>query len=292
MNDYVIMTDSCCDLPNEIAERYGLVSVPLSITVDDKVYEANIDEKVITFDRFYELLAASSSASTAAINAAQFIERMEPLLIAGRDILYLAFSSGLSATFSSSVMAVEELRKKYPDRKLCVVDTLCASMGEGLLVYYAALEKAKGATIEEVRDFAEKTKREICHWFFVDELSYLKRGGRISSSVALVGSLLNIKPILKVDREGKLAAYSKARGIKNALKTMLEYMGETIRNAADQTIMISHAHARERANELADGIRQRFPEIKEIIFNHIGPTIGCHTGQGCIALFFRGIMPT
>ncbi|MDR0819432.1 MAG: DegV family protein [Oscillospiraceae bacterium] len=292
MNEYVIMSDSCCDLPYELAQRISLITVPLGATIDGDTYEANLDGKALTLERFYELLAVSSSASTSAVSSGLFAEYMERELSAGKDILYLAFSSGLSATYDNAGIAAGELRAKYPERKIYIVDTMCASMGEGLLVYLAAQEKEKGASIEELRDFAEGIKHNICHWFFVDELGYLKRGGRISKSTAFVGSLLNIKPILLVDESGHLAPHSKARGVKNVIKSMVEHMGETIRDAAGQTVMISHADAFDRAKDLAETIKQKFPNIKDIIINHIGPTIGCHTGPGCIALFFKGVMPT
>ncbi|MDR2360845.1 MAG: DegV family protein [Oscillospiraceae bacterium] len=291
MNEFVIMTDACCDLPNELAARYNIISIPMNVTIDQRSYECNINEEYLTFAKFYDLLDSSESAMSSAVSMQTFTEHMERELKAGRDILYISFSSGLSATYQNAEMAAQELRAHYSERKIYVVDSLCASGGEGLLVYLVAAEKANGADIETLRDFAERTKRMICHWFTVDTLSYLKRGGRISKSVALVGSLLSIKPILLVDREGRLAMHSKVRGVKHLLQTIVDRMSDTIRDAKGQVIVISHANAVERARELALLIKERFPEIKEVIISHIGPTIGCHAGPGALALFFKGKMP-
>ncbi|MDR3149349.1 MAG: DegV family EDD domain-containing protein, partial [Oscillospiraceae bacterium] len=159
MNEFVIMTDACCDLPNDLAVRYNIIPIPMNVTIDNKSYECNIDEKHMTFDRFYTLLEASESAMSSAVAMQSFAEYMEIELNAGRDILYIAFSSGLSATYQNAEMAAQELRTRYPERKIFVVDSMCASGGEGLLVYLVAEEKAKGADMETLRDFAERTKR-------------------------------------------------------------------------------------------------------------------------------------
>jgi len=291
MNNYVIMTDACCDLEYAIAKQYNIISLPMAVTIDGKDYECNIDESGITYDEFYERLIKSESAMTSAVNTSVAAEKMESLLKEGTDILYIAFSAALSATYNNVRLAAEELQAKYPERTIKVVESRCASLGEGLLVYYAALEKERGLTINELYDYVERVKFDICHWFTVDDLSYLKRGGRISKTTALVGSLLSIKPILMVDEGGHLIPHSKARGVKHAIKALADRMGDTIRDVAGQTIFISHANAIEKAKDLAHQIKERFPTIKEIKINSIGPTIGCHAGPGTVALFFKGKMP-
>jgi DegV family protein with EDD domain len=291
MSKYVIMTDACCDLSDDTAQKYGIISFPMSVTIDGADYVCNINGSGLTSDKFYELLVASESAMTSAVNTSTITEYMECELQGGNDILYIAFSSALSATHSNGNFAAKELQGKYPERKIKVIDSRCASLGEGLLVYLAALEKERGLSLEELYSYIERIKYDICHWFTVDDLAYLKRGGRISKTTALLGSLLNIKPILMVDNGGHLIPHSKVRGVKNAIKALADRMAETIRDAAGQTVFISHANAIEKARELAAMITERFPGIKEIKINSIGPTIGCHAGPGTVALFFKGKMP-
>ena len=214
--------------------------------------------------------------------------RVEELLQAGRDVLVLAFSSGLSATFQSSKLAVEELSEKYPERKLYTVDTLCASLGQGLLVWYAAQERKKGRTIEEVRDWAEANKLSLCHQFTVDDLHFLKRGGRISATTAVVGSMLQIKPVLHVDNEGHLVNISKARGRRASLKALVDKMEQTAIDPADQTVFISHGDCLEDAQLVAQMVKDRF-NVQEVYLNYVGPVIGAHSGPGTLALFYVGV---
>jgi DegV family protein with EDD domain len=288
------MTDAACDLPAALASDLSVISVPMTVTIDGKEYTGNLNGDGIGLSaaRFYELLEASSEAFTSAVNSESASECMERELKEGRDILYIAFTSALSASYNGAELAAQELRVKYPERKIFVVDSYCASLGEGLLVYLVAREKDTCLTIDKLYDFAERTKHTICHWFTVDDLKYLQRGGRVSKSVAIMGSLLNIKPVLNVDPTGHLISHSKARGVKKSLLALVDQMSESIRNATGQTVFISHSNVVDRANELADVIKQKFPTIKEVIINYIGPTIGCHTGPGCIALFYRGVRPS
>ena len=219
---------------------------------------------------------------------AQYTEALEPLLQEGRDVLVLAFSSGLSATYSSSVIAVEDLREKYPDRKLYTVDTLCASLGQGLLVYLAAQQRAQGKSIEEVRDWAEANKLKLCHQFTVDDLHFLKRGGRISATTAVVGSMLKIKPVLHVDNEGHLINIGKARGRAASLKALVDKMEQTAIDPGDQTVFISHGDCLEDAQMVAQMVRDRFG-VQNVYLNYVGPVIGAHSGPGTLALFYVGI---
>jgi DegV family protein with EDD domain len=212
---------------------------------------------------------------------------MEPLLQAGKDVLVLAFSSGLSTTYNSAVIAAEDLKERYPDRKVYVVDTLCASMGQGLLVYLTAQQKADGKTIEEARDFAEESKRRLCHWFTVDDLNHLKRGGRISAATALVGTMLSIKPVLHVDDEGHLISMGKARGRQASLKALVDKMEETAIDPGSQTVFISHGDCLRDAETVAAMVKERFG-VQNVVISYVGPVIGSHSGPGTMALFFLG----
>lgn len=284
---YVIMTDSCSDMPVRLIEELDLLVIPLSHTIGGREYFNYPDERELSFSDFYEMLRKERRSTTSAINTATFISYMEPILQSGKDLIYLAFSSALSATCSASESAAAELREKYPGRKVYIVDTLCASLGQGLLVYLTALEKKKGAAIDEARDFAEKTKPHLCHWFTVDDLHHLHSGGRISKTTAVFGTMLNIKPLLHVNDEGKLESVSKVRGIGGALKALADKFAADAINPEEQTVFISHGDCPERAEELASMIKDRFP-VKDIIINYIGPVIGSHSGPGTLAVFFLG----
>ena len=285
MKNYVIYTDSCADLTKEMYGALELRCIPLDVIVENE--EPVADDK-IDIKEIYAKLRAKQSASTAAINIDRFLQCFEAAAKEGLDVLYLCFSSGLSSTFSSSVIAMRELQEKYPENKFYAVDTLCASMGQGLLVYYAAKKKEAGASIEEVRDFVESTKLNLCHWFTVDDLFFLKRGGRVSAATAVVGSLLNIKPVLHVDNAGKLINVSKARGRKASIDTMFENMKKSMFPIEqNQTVFISHGDCIADAEYLADRIRTEMG-IKDIQINYVGPVIGSHSGPGTLALFFLG----
>ena len=214
---------------------------------------------------------------------------LEPLLQAGKDVLILAFSSGLSMTYNASSMAVEELRDKYPDRKLYTVDTLCASLGQGLLVWLAAREREKGKSIEEVRDWVVSHKLNICHQFTVDDLHFLKRGGRISATTAVVGSMLQIKPVLHVDDEGHLIPLSKVRGRKKSLQALVDSMEELQGSytGKNEIVFISHGDCIEDAEYVRSLVEKKFG-IRTFLINHVGPVIGSHSGPGTVALFFLG----
>lgn len=287
MKDYIIMTDSSCDLPAKIAEENDLIVLPLTVNVDGKCYNNFLDESEITTKEFYTLQRNGIVAKTSAANTAQISSTMKPVLESGMDILYLAFSSGLSSTCSAGMVAATELMEKYPERKIFVVDTLCASMGEGLLVYLAAQERAKGKTIEAVRDFVESTKLHLCHWFTVDDLNHLKRGGRVSAATAMVGTMLNIKPILHVDNEGHLIKVDTARGRKASLDSLIAHMRETAVAPKHQTVFISHGDCLEDAEKLAATVKDEFG-VTDLVINPIGPVIGAHSGAGTLALFFIG----
>ena len=287
MRDYVILTDSCCDLSAQMAEELGVQVMPMRLLLDDQEYLNYLDGREIGFKEFYDRVRGGSMPTTSALNVGEFEEAMRAILETGKDVLYLGFSSGLSTTYQSSVIAADGLRSEFPDSKILVVDTLTASMGQGLLVYLCAQQKNAGKTMEEVRDYAEEIKLNICHWVTVDDLNHLKRGGRVSAATALFGTMLTIKPIIHVDNEGHLINVGKARGRKASLMTLADEMAKTAINPAEQTVFISHGDCIDDVNTLADELRSRLG-VKEVVINYIGPVIGSHTGAGVVALFFVG----
>ena len=284
---YVVMTDSSADLSAELVEKLGLDVIPLSVNVGEKSFMNYPDEREIGSHEFYEMLRGGANAKTSAVNVDTFVNAMSVHLKQGKDVLYLGFSSGLSSTYNAGAIAAEELRAAYPDRKILTVDTLCASLGQGLLVYLTVQKVLAGATIEEAAAFAEENRLHLCHWFTVDDLFFLKRGGRVSAATALVGSALGIKPVLHVDNEGHLINVSKARGRKNSILALVDRMEKSAIYPAKQTIFISHGDCLADAEFLADELRKRFG-ISDITINFVGPVIGAHSGPGTLALFFLG----
>lgn len=285
--EYVIMTDSSCDLSQELADQLGLEVLPLEVMADGKNYRNWLDGREIGFKEFYKLAREGKELKTSAVNTAAFEEKMEKLFEEGKDILYIGFSTGLSTTYNSGEAAARELREKYPDRKIYTVDTLAASLGQGMIIYYAAKKKEAGATIEEVRDFVENEKLHMCHWFTVDDLNYLKRGGRISAATAAIGTMLSIKPVMHMDNEGHLVAVGKARGRKAALCQLLDTMGELGEGLEGQTTFICHSDCMDDAQYVASQMKERFG-VAQVNINWIGPVIGAHTGPGTIGIFFWG----
>ena len=284
MNDYIILTDSSADLELDIARENGIEILDLMVVVEGESPKRNREIKV---KEFYQHLRDKKGATTAALNIDDFANALEPIAESGKDILYLGFSSGLSGTYAAGKLAAEELSEKYPERKIYTVDTLCASLGQGLLVYLAAMKKKAGATIDEVRDFVESSKLNLCHWFTVDDLFFLKRGGRVSAATAVLGTMLSIKPVLHVDNAGKLINVEKARGRKDAINRLFEKCKSTAINISEQIVYICHGDCIEDAEYLADRIRNELG-VKEIYIGYTGPVIGAHSGPGTLALFFIG----
>lgn len=285
MNDYVIVTDTACDISQEILQKWGVREIDLTFRFEKDDVERKGREMPIK--EFYDCMREGGIAKTAAINPEVFMEAFEKPLAEGKDLLYIGFSSGLSSTFNSSQIAVNELQEKYPDRKIVVVDSLCASAGQGLYVYLAAQKRDSGASLEEVAEYLENIKLNICHWFTVDDLVYLKRGGRVSATTAFVGSILSIKPVMHVDNEGKLVPVSKCRGRKASLAALADKYGELRDVSKSGTVFISHSDALEDAEYLRDLLKNRYDTEVEIIAD-IGPIIGAHSGPGTMALFFVG----
>lgn len=286
MSDYIIMTDSSCDLPAEVAEKLQIPALPLSTQISGKTYQNYIDGSGVDIRWFYAQLREKQPATTSAVNVQDFAAAMEKHLQSGRDILYLGFSSALSSTYEAGAMAAAELAPKYPDRKIYTVDTLCASLGQGLLVYLTAQERKRGCTIEEARDFAERTKLHICHWFTVDDLFHLKRGGRVSAAVAVVGSMLGIKPVMHVDNGGRLINVEKVRGRRRSIERLAEKAEELGTELAGQTVFISHGDCIDDVRYLEE--RLHALGVKETLVNFVGPVIGAHSGPGTLAMFFVG----
>lgn len=287
MNNYTIITDSSCDLPDSLVKELELEVLPLAFIMDGKTYRNYPDNREMAPKDFYNKQREGSMATTNAVNVGEAADAMEDVLKRGEDVLVLAFSSGLSTTCNSFQIAAGDLAEQYPDRKIFVVDTLCASLGQGMFVYQAARLRQAGRSIEEVRDWAEQNRLNQCHWFTVNDLFFLKKGGRVSAATAVVGTMLQIKPILHVDDEGHLISIAKARGRRASLTALVDKVGELAEDPASQTMFISNSDCAEDAQFVADEIRKRYG-AKEIVINSIGPVIGAHTGPGCVALFFTG----
>ncbi len=284
MRDFVMVTDSSADLSEEMVNALGLRTVQLGVLVEGETVKAN---NAVDIQKIYTQLREKKSATTSAVSIESFLELFREILAEDVDILYLGFSSGLSGTFGAGAVALRELQEEYPDRKLYAVDTLCASMGQGLLVYYAAMMKKNGADIDAVKNFVEETKLQLCHWFTVDDLFFLKRGGRIGAATAVAGTLLGIKPVMHVDNEGRLVKVTTARGRRASINAMLERMKQTMLPRRNDVVFISHGDCLADAEYLAERIKQEL-QVSEVVINYVGPVIGSHSGPGTLALFFLG----
>lgn len=287
MNEYIIVTDSSGDLGEELVRELDVSVLPLSFLIQGKTLRDYPDKRDMSPKEFYQLLRDGEMSTTNAVNMYQYEELLTPVLEEGKDVLILSFSSGLSATCQASRLAADELREKFPERKIQVVDTLCASAGQGMLVWYAAQKRKAGESLEAVRDWCEENKMKVCHWVTVDDLMYLKRGGRISATTALAGTLLQIKPIIHLDDEGKLNTVGKARGRKAALDLLIQKVTDTAIAPQDQTMFVSHSDCLEDAEYLAGQLKSKCG-AKDVKLCDIGPVIGSHTGPGCAVVFFFG----
>ena len=284
MSSFHIYTDSSCDLPKEIIKQYDLKVMQLEVIIDGQPPILNKD---IEAKSLYDQLRAGAMAKTAAVTPGYFEEHMRKSVEEGNDILYVGFSSGLSTTYNSGAMILGELKEEFPDRKLLHIDTLCASVGQGLLVHYAALQREAGKSIEEVYAGIMAMKDKIHHQVTVDDLFFLKRGGRVSATSAVVGSLLNIKPMIVVTNEGKLENVAKARGRKKAMKELMDYMKATADIDAWEYVFISHGDCYDDVITVKEMVEAEYPNAK-VILSDVGPVIGAHTGPGVIALCHMG----
>ena len=285
MNTYQIVTDSACDIKPQMLEQWGVKLIELNFRFDGEDKEYFNSEMDITV--FYNKMREGATAKTSAINPEGFINTFEALLQEGKDVLYIGFSSGLSTTYHSATIAAQELQEKYPQRKVLTVDSLAASAGQGMLVYFAVQKQRAGCTLQEAADFVKEQLPKLCHWFTVDDLVYLKRGGRISPTVAFVGAVLGIKPILHVDDAGKLISVSKVRGRKASLATLAAKYEELAESVGEGTVYISHGDCLSDAQALAQMLQDKHGVSVEIITD-VGTVIGAHSGPGTLALFFVG----
>jgi len=281
---YRIITDSASDLPAQLLSQLDIDVIPLTLMFRGEEWKDTTDEGLKTV---YDGLRAGDVATTSAINPDGWAARIESVLAVGQDVLVLAFSSGLSTTYQSAVIAAQELSEKYPQRTVKVVDTLCASLGQGLLVWYACKHRDAGMTLEELAQWCEDNKLNLCHWFTVDDLMYLKRGGRVSAATALLGTVLNIKPILHVDNEGHLISVGKVRGRKASIEALAKKVSELGLAGKNDTMFISHGDCEEDAQTLAKILKEKYG-TKEVIVGYVGAVIGSHSGPGTLALFFLG----
>lgn len=284
MAEYVLFTESTADLSVELVQELGVEVLPMRFSLNGREYNNYPDNRELDPHDFYDALRAGGMSTTSQINQAAFEDAFTPVLEAGKDILYLAFSSGLSGTFQSARLAAEDLAEKYPQRTVRVIDTLQASMGEGLAVYYAATMKNEGKSLEEVASWFEANKMRVCAWFTVDDLMFLKRGGRLGGGAAVVGTLLGIKPILHVDDEGHLIAMEKVRGRRASLDGLVKHFASSDVPAAEQVVFVSHGDCIEDCKYVADRCREL--GAKKVYISDIGPVIGAHSGPGTVALFF------
>lgn len=281
MRDYVIMTDSASDLSVAKAKELGVELIDLLVVINEESKASrNVEPK-----EFYSFLRNKGMATTSAANLETVKDAMEPILNEGKDVIYLSFSSGLSTTYNASRMAAEELSEKYPDAKIYAFDTLCASLGQGLFVYLASEKKKEGATIDELMAYLEATRPHLCHQFTVDDLMFLKRGGRVSAATAAVGTMLGIKPLLHVDDEGHLIKIGTARGRKGSLDAIFEKAKATI---TDKSVFwICHGDCIDDAKYIAERVKNELG-ISNIFIDYTGVVIGCHSGPGTLALFYVG----
>ncbi len=283
---FAIVTDSSSNLPEDIIDQHDLTVLPLTFMVDGEEYRSYLKGEKTDLSQFYTMMREGKVITTSLPNLKESRESIEALLREGRDVLYLGFSSGLSGTYQAIELLLTELAGLYPERTVASVDTLAASLGEGLLVYYAAKMREEGASIEKVRDWVEEHKLHLAHWFTVDDLMFLFRGGRVSRTSAWAGTLLNIKPVMHVDDEGHLIPLEKVRGRKKSLKALVDHMEQTAMSpVADQTVFITHGDCLEDAEYVADLVRERFG-VSDVLINWVDPVIGAHSGPGTMALFF------
>ena len=284
MNDYVITVNSTVDLPKEWLEERHIPVIPLKYTIDGETYKGM---EGLSSKEFFQKLREGKMAVTSQVNPEEAKEALEAFLKEGKDILHLAFSSGLSGTYNSMRIAAEELEEEYPERKVIVIDTLCACLGEGLLLYYALKRKGKGKSIEEVAQWAEENKLHVCHNVAIDDLNHLQRGGRVSKTTAILGTMVQVKPIIHMDDKGLLQVIGKERGRKKALNKIVDMAVEQAKGWENDIIMITHGDCAEDAEYVAELVRKKMG-IENILVNNIGEVIGSHTGPGVVAVFCMG----
>lgn len=284
---FEIITDTCANLPESIIEENNVHVLSFSFFVDGKEYFSYEEGKETDLAEFYRLMRDKKEITTSLVNVERMINCFEPMLQQGKDILYLCFSSGLSGTYQAATIAAEEMREKYPARKVYVLDTLAAALGQGLLVHFAIEQRKAGKSIEEVYQWQLDNRLRLCHWFTVDDLFFLKRGGRISAATAVVGTALNIKPVLHVDNEGHLINMEKARGRKKSLDMLVKHFEETAIEPGKTPVYISHGDCTEDAEYVAAKLKEKCG-VSQVLIRVLDPVIGAHAGPGTVAVFFLG----
>ena len=284
--DFEIVTDSSCNLKEEMIDEFGLHVLPLTFMVDGEQRQSYLKGQVTDLQQFYTMMSEGKVPTTSPPNLADSEALLRGPLEAGRDALYLGSSSGPSGTFEAISLLCNQLAAEFPERKIFSVDTLAASGGEGLLVWHAVQKAREGLSIEELRDWVEQHKLNLAHWFTVDDLMFLWRGGRVSKTSAWAGTFLNIKPVLHVDDEGHLIPMEKVRGRKKSLNALVDHMEKSaIPPVADQMVFITHGDCLEDAEYVADKVRERFG-VRDVVINYVDPVIGAHSGPGTMALFY------
>ena len=287
MKKYVIITDSTSDLPHDIVEEMDIKVIPMTFEIARNSYMNYPDNRELDPHDFYNMLRNGETAVTSLINSMTFIDWFEPIVKEGADILYVAFSSAMSGTYNASKAAAEMVMEKYRDSRIICVDSKSASMGEGLLVYSAALQRDKGMSIDELHQWLLENRLHLCHWVTVDDLNHLKKGGRVNPLTATIGTALNMKPIIHVDDDGSLVPVSNVRGRKKSIHTLVDRMAETAVNPQDQVIFIGHGDNFEDAMLMEKLARDRL-NVKDVVIGTMGPVIGSHAGPGTLTLFFFG----
>lgn len=286
MKDYVIVTDATCDLPRQVVEELGITVLPMEFHMGQDTHVHQTGWGDMTDHDFFERLRKGETATTSQVSMQVYLDTFGEFLSQGKDVLYLAFSSGLSGSYNTALVAREELMDQYPERQLCIVDTLCAASGEGLLTWLAVQQQRDGASLQENVQWIEQHKLELCHWFTVDDLDHLKRGGRISGMTAALGTMLNVKPILRMDDTGHLVSVGKTRGRKKSIMDLVERTVSGIRDWNAAPVFVSHADSPEDAQTVMEKLRQA--GAQQIILTDIGPIIGAHSGPGTLLISFWG----
>lgn len=284
---FKVLTDASCNLSVEMMEELGIVYKSLTLVVDGKEINNYLNDENFSFKGFYDRLRNKEHIKTSLLNVEEFTNAYEEILKDGDDILAITISSGISGTYQAAKIAADDLREKYPERKIIVIDSLAASIGHGLLVYYAAKLQQEGKTIDEVADFVYKNRLKLVHKFTVDDLFFLKRGGRLSGGVAIIGTILQIKPVLHVDNEGRLISQEKVNGRKKSINSIYESFKENVVDPENQVLAICHGDCLEDAEYLANKIKSEY-NVKDIIINYCDPVIAAHAGPGVLALFYLG----
>lgn len=282
-----IVTDSSANLTDEMIDKYGIDIISLSYRIGEEECQSYVKGEKTDLKQFYEKLRQGEVAETSLINMRDCENAFESVLQEGKDLLYIGFSSALSGTYNAASIVADNMREIYPQRKIYAIDSLAASMGQGLLVYHAVEQRLAGRSIDEVKDWLLENRLRLCHWFTVDDLMYLKRGGRVSVPAAVIGTVLSVKPVMHVDDEGKLVPVRNVRGRKKSLVALVDEMEKTCIDPTEQMVFISHGDSLEDAECVEKLVRERL-NVRDVRINYVDPVIGAHSGPGTIALFFLG----